>query len=172
MPASGEVDTLDFASIQLFVERARQQGPHFYVDWHTLREISELAALVHGNPLAMELAARWIRHLSVAELAAAFRREDCTLLSTRQQDVPPRHRSMGAVFETSWRLLSLEVQWALAKLTVFRGAFSRKAALAVTQDSVDQLQELVNHSLLHIVQESTGRKGYVLHELSGRGSSV
>ncbi|MFN3980251.1 MAG: ATP-binding protein [Caldilinea sp.] len=165
VPTSGEVDALDFASIQLFVERARQQDPHFYVDQQTLREISELAALVHGNPLAMELAARWIRHLSVAELAAAFRREDCILLSTRQQDVPPRHRSMGAVFETSWRLLSLEAQRSLAKLTVFRGAFSRQAALAVTQDSVDQLQELVNHSLLHIVQEFTGRKRYVLHEL-------
>lgn len=165
VPASGEVDALDFASIQLFIERARQQDPHFYVDRQTLREISELAALVHGNPLAMELAARWIRHLSIAELAAAFRHEDGVLLSTRQPDVPLRHRSMEAVFEASWRLLSLEAQQALAKLTVFRGAFSRQAALAVTQDSVDQLQELVNHSLLHIVQESTGRKKYVLHEL-------
>lgn len=165
VPADGEVDALDFASIQLFVERARQQDPYFAVDRQTLREISELAALVHGNPLAMELAARWIRHLSIAELTTAFRHEDGILLSTRQQDVPLRHRSMGAVFETSWRLLSLEAQQALAKLTVFRGAFSRQAALTVTQDSVDQLQELVNHSLLHIAQESAGRKRYVLHEL-------
>ncbi|HHW87215.1 MAG TPA: tetratricopeptide repeat protein [Chloroflexi bacterium] len=165
VPLNGETDALDFASIQLFVERANQQDPHFAVDRRTLHQIGELAALVHGNPLAMELAARWIRHLSIAELAAAFRHEDGILLSTRQQDVPLRHRSMEAVFEASWRLLSLEAQQALAKLTVFRGAFSRQAALAITQDAVDQLQELVNHSLLHIVQVSTGRKKYVLHEL-------
>ncbi|MCS6828753.1 MAG: tetratricopeptide repeat protein, partial [Caldilinea sp.] len=110
-------------------------------------------------------AAHWVRHYSVAELAAALSCAAPTFFSTHKQDLPARHRSMEGILDTSWRLLSPEAQQVLAELSVFRGAFSRKAALAVTQSSIERLYELVNQSLLHVVEHSSGRKSYMMHEL-------
>jgi len=49
-------------------------------------------------------------------------------LATTQQDVPERHRSLCAVFDHSWKLLSDEERRVLCRVAVFRGGFRREAA--------------------------------------------
>jgi predicted ATPase/transcriptional regulator with XRE-family HTH domain len=165
VPAEGTQQAFDLPSVQLFTERARQQVSTFSLDAQTVQDVARLCRLVNGNPLGMELAAHWVQHFTVTEMVAALQQQDRSLLATDQHDVPIRHRSMEAVFETSWQLLSPSTQRTLAQLTVFRGAFAREAALAVTNATLNQLVELVNRSLLHTAQESSGRRHYLMHEL-------
>ncbi|RIK41079.1 MAG: hypothetical protein DCC55_13010 [Chloroflexi bacterium] len=165
VPTEDAQQASDLPSIQLFTERARQQVSTFALDAQTLQDVAHLCRLVNGNPLGMELAAHWVQHFTVAEMVTALQQQDRSLLATDQHDVPMRHRSMEAVFETSWQLLSPSAQRTLAQLTVFRGAFSREAALAITGATLNQLVELVNRSLLHTTQESSGRRSYLMHEL-------
>ena len=62
-------------------------------------------ALLDGMPLAIELAAAWVRLLTCEEIVTEIQRNlDFLALSAR--DVPVRHHSMRAVFDSSWRLLA------------------------------------------------------------------
>jgi len=77
------------------------------------------------------------------------------------RDLPERHRSMRAVFDHSWQMLSIEEQQVLGRLSVFRGGFGRQAAEQVAVASLPVLSSLVVRSLLR--RAATGR--YDLHEL-------
>ncbi|MCB0073437.1 MAG: tetratricopeptide repeat protein, partial [Caldilineaceae bacterium] len=60
----------------------------------------------------------------------------------------PRQRSLRAVFDYSWTLLAPDEQALLARLSVFRGGFTTRAAQAVTGATLPQLAALVDKSLL------------------------
>jgi predicted ATPase/transcriptional regulator with XRE-family HTH domain len=156
----------DVPSVRLFIERARQRNrAAAEFDAAALRDVARLCHLVDGSPLALELAANWVGHLSMADVVDTLRRHDASLLSTDQRDVPARHRSMSAVFEASWQLLSPERQRALARLSVFRGEFTREAAVAVAETTVTDLAGLVKRSLLSTTTHPVGSTSYVMHEL-------
>lgn len=154
-------------SMQLFIERAQQHNrtvPQF--DAQMMGDVARLCRLVAGSPLALELAANWVGHISVAEMVATLQQHDLSLLATNQRDVPLGHRSMTAVFETSWQLLSPAHQFTLAKLSVFHGIFSREAALAIAGAKIQDLIALVNQSLLGAIQpQGVGSAHYIMHEL-------
>jgi len=113
-----------------------------------------------GMPLAIELAAAWLRVLPCAQIARAIER-DLNFLTTRLRDVPDRHHSIQAVFEHSWRLLSPSEQTTFQQLSIFRGGFHRNAAAQVAGASWLDLAALVEKSLLSV--DATGR--YSVHEL-------
>lgn len=138
---------------QLFVERARQVQADF-------QPAGQEAALLHlcrqvdGLPLALELAASWVRALDVPGIAAEIE-QGLDFLSGGRHDLPARHRSLPAVFDYSWQLLTPQEQTAYAALSVFRGGFSREAALAVADSHLPLLAGLVDKSLLR--RDSDGR---------------
>jgi len=70
--------------------------------------------------------------LSCAEIADEIE-GNIDFLSTSMRDVPERHRSLRAVIDQSWRLLTDEQRDAFSRLSVFRGSFDRSAAVAVTR---------------------------------------
>lgn len=87
---------------------------------------------------------------------------------SRRQDVPDapihletRQRSIRAVFDYSWNLLSDDERNVFRQLTVFRGGFTREAVQAVTGASLRTLASLVNKSMLR--RDPNGR--YEVHEL-------
>jgi len=82
-------------------------------------------------------------------------------LSTALQGVPKRHRSMRAVFDHSWGLLSDEERRVLRQLSVFRGGFRREAAEAVAGAGLPILSVLMDRSWLRATP--SGR--YEMHEL-------
>src|SRR5207244_12551091 len=86
---------------------------------------------------------------------------DLDLLATTQRDVPARHRSMRAVFDESWRLLSDEERLVLERVSVFRGGFDAEAAVQVAGADRALLAGLVQRSLL---QQTPGGR-YEIHEL-------
>ncbi|NKQ36354.1 MAG: tetratricopeptide repeat protein [Chloroflexi bacterium] len=125
-------------------------------------QVVELCHLLAGSPLGIELAAAQLDVTNCVELAARLR---ATMgeLAVDYQDMPPRHRSLRALFQHSWRLLSADEQEALAKLAVFRGGFTPEAAAAATQVDRGILAALVRKSLLH---EQDGR--FTIHALIRR----
>jgi predicted ATPase/tetratricopeptide (TPR) repeat protein len=116
-----------YDSVKLFVERATRRPAGFALSEKTLPGVVEICQLVEGLPLGIELAAAQIEHASPAEIACAIR-HNLDVLATSMLDVPPRHRSMRAVFEGSWRLLSDMERSILTRASVFRGGFSLPAA--------------------------------------------
>ena len=111
-------------------------------------------------PLGIELAAAWVRTLACDEIAREIE-SGLDFLSVTTRDLPKRHRSMRAVFNQSWRLLSEEEQTILFRLSEFRGGFTREAADVVAGTTVTSLSLLVTKSLIR--HSGSGR--YDLHEL-------
>jgi predicted ATPase len=170
LPVPG-VETLDlaayeeeqYASLQLFVERARRTFASFTLDQENLADIARICRLVGGIPLAIELAAAWVGHFNSAEIAEAIERNP-GFLHSPLHGRPARHQSMTSVFNYSWELLVSHERRVLVQLAVFRGSFSREAAQAVAGAPLPILMSLVNKSMLRLTQP--GR--YELHELVRR----
>ena len=152
-------DTIKDDAVALFIERARRVRPDFSPQ-PELADIGQICRLVEGTPLAVELAAAWIKTLSCADIAAEIQK-NITFLKTSLRNVPERHRSMRAVFEQSWQMLLEEEQQVYARLSLFRGGFRREAAKQVADASLTMLTSFVDKSLL--VWEANGR--YYIHEL-------
>jgi tetratricopeptide (TPR) repeat protein len=98
-------------------------------------------------PLAILLAAAWVEVLSPAEILAEMG-INLDFLRTEWADLPPRQRSMRLTFDYSWNLLDEDERRAFQALCVFRGAFTRQAAQAVSGAGASELRRLVDKSLL------------------------
>jgi predicted ATPase/DNA-binding SARP family transcriptional activator len=149
--ATGVAQLARFDAIRLFEQRARRVRSDFSLGREREQAV-RLCRLVAGMPLAIELAASWLKALSVDQVVAALER-DLDILTTRDRNTPERHRSMRAVLDESWRLLSAEERLTLARLTVFRGAFDLEGAKAVAGTSLAALAALVDQALLRTVAE-------------------
>ncbi len=150
-------------AVRLFAARARAAQPGF----NLARQQPAVARLVHalgGMPLAIELAAHWVRLLPVAELADEVQQSLELLAQDDEGDERPEHHSVRATFDQSWRLLAPAEAQLLAALSQFAGSFALPAARAVAQASVPLLAGLVDKSLLR--SEPGGeRSRFSLHPL-------
>jgi tetratricopeptide (TPR) repeat protein len=145
----------------LFIQAAGRLRPDFQATAENMSSLNQICRLVEGMPLAIELAAAWIDLFTLEDIAAGIRR-NLDFLESDLRDMPSRHRSMQAVFETSWQQLSADLQQVLAAVAVFRGGFTREAATAVTEASRRDLATLVNKSLLSFDPKANR---YHIHEL-------
>jgi len=172
-PQATLADVSTWAAVRLFVQSARHVHPPFRVSETNLAALLRICALVEGMPLALEMAAAWTDQLSPAEIAHAIEKSG-DFLTFEQHDVPMRQRSMRAVFNWSWRLLSDLEQRVLRQLAVFRGGFTREAAERITElssgISIRVLTSLVHKSLVQLTRTAsdttdTIQNRYELHEL-------
>jgi DNA-binding SARP family transcriptional activator/predicted ATPase len=146
-------------AVRLFVERGRQSDNAFTLDSLNAGHIGRICRLVGGLPLALELAAAWVRALSCQEIADEIQ-AGLNILSLPGQPASPQH-NLRAVFDRSWQMLSPAGQEGFSRLSLFAGGFSRRAAAEVAGLSLDALATLVDHSLIRLTAE--GRYG--MHEL-------
>jgi predicted ATPase/DNA-binding CsgD family transcriptional regulator len=159
-PDSDEpADINQYDALNLFVERALQIRRDFSVGDEQLAVI-QICQLVDGLPLAIELAAGWLKTLSCADIIKQIRR-GIDFLATRNHDVPERHRSIRAVFDHSWDLLSTDEQAVFPRLSVFRGGFTLDAVEHVADATLITLSGLVEKSMVR--RDASGR--YDVHEL-------
>jgi predicted ATPase/DNA-binding SARP family transcriptional activator len=147
-----------FDSVQLLLRSARRVNPRFTLELQSKAAVVQICQLLQGSPLAIELASNWLRALSVEEVANEIR-ASLDFLSADQPDLPERHRSMKAVFDSSWVLLQADQQLALAKLSLLRGGFTLESAARVAHATPGVLLGLVGKSLI-------ARDGarFVIHE--------
>ena len=127
-PPGAGADAAGYEAVQLFEERARLLRPGFLA---ADEDVGRICRLVAGVPLAIELAARWVRSASPAAIADRLA-GGLDLLETSSPDVERRHQSLRSVIDWSWQLLTDEERRALlARLSVLRGGFDLDAAAAV-----------------------------------------
>ncbi len=151
-------------ALRLFFERARAAYPSLPADASNLRLIGEICERLDGLPLAIELAAPWVRTLGLPELADHLR-EPLQLVGD-QVVAGNRHRSLRSAIEWSVGLLEPRAQLLWQRLSVFAGSFDLDAVTAVCVDDdlghkhvVSLLASLIGASLL-LPQDEAGRHRY------------
>ena len=127
LPSAGNESGSEAA--RLFVDRAKAAEPAFDATAHA--EICALVRRLEGIPLALELAAGQMRHHRPGQLLHALEKSPTIALETNEHDVDPRHASLRAAIESSWRLLKPYEQSAVSQLTACRKGFTLEAAEAV-----------------------------------------
>jgi predicted ATPase/DNA-binding SARP family transcriptional activator len=157
-----------FPAVQLFLRSAHRVCPSFKLTESNADAVATLCRKVQGHPLAILLAASWTATLAVEEIVTALTDETSDiakgrldLLQTDWRNVPLRHRSLRAVFDRSWQLLSSRERMVFQACAVFQGGFTRAAAHRILQATPQDLRALVNASM--ISRTSSGR--YALHDL-------
>ncbi|MFZ1753514.1 MAG: BTAD domain-containing putative transcriptional regulator [Caldilineaceae bacterium] len=158
-PRGKEQATEDLAAMQLFAQRARRLQNSFALNTENRPLVARICRLVHGVPLALEMAATWMRTLSPAQIAAEIEKS-LDFLTDPHSDAVDRHRSQRAVFDASWHLLTPAERDAFARLAVFRGGFDSAAAGWVTGCTAQILAGLVDKSLIgkSPIEKSSGEK--------------
>ncbi|MBK8989205.1 MAG: tetratricopeptide repeat protein [Chloroflexi bacterium] len=158
-PPIAAVDVAAFDAVQLFVQMGQRVRPDFTLAGEETA-VADLCRMVEGAPLALELAASLLDAEAPPQLLVQIR-GSFDRLATTMRDVPTRHRSLRAVFDHSWALLTAAQQAALPRLALFHGGFTPPAALAVAAASPALLASLAAKTLIR----ATGNGRYALHEL-------
>ncbi len=140
----------------LFVLRARATRPDFATVGSA---VAEICRRVDGLPLGIELAAARTRAMSVTEIAA--RLDDGHLLARGARTAQPRHQSLAAAIDWSYRLLAPAEQRLFARMSVFAGGADLAAVHTVcgepgtsTSTSLDHLAALVDKSMVVAVEQA------------------
>jgi predicted ATPase/DNA-binding SARP family transcriptional activator len=162
-------DLASSEAVQLFVARAQDVLPTFVVNDRNAAAVVQICRRVDGIPLAIELAAARVKVLTPEQIVQRLE-QSFDLLTGGNRTAPPRHRTLRAAIDWSYRLLPPAEQILLARLSVFSGGFSLEAAETVggateeeRADVLDLLAALVDRSLV-AVRERDGVVRYQLLE--------
>ena len=146
-------DARRFPVVELFVERAVATSDRFVLDNTTSPAVVEICRRLDGIPLAIELAAARADVFGV--LAVYEGLNDVLSLLTDGRRTLPRHQTLRAALDWSYRLLSPLEQIVMQRLSVFRGSFTLDSAVTVsafdgisTREAHDAIGNLVSKSLL------------------------
>ncbi len=148
VPSSPHVRDLEgYDAVQLFVGSARRVRSDFTVHEADRADLVRLCRLLDGMPLALELAASWVRVYRLPDLISTLER-DLDLLEATGHVLSERHRSLRAVFDHSWQLLDDEQRRVLSTLAVFDSSFELAAVEAVAHAAPRTLLTLLDRSLV------------------------
>lgn len=142
--------------VKLFLDRARSIRPDFQMTEKNAAAIAALCRKMEGMPLAIELTAAWAGALSPSQMLAKLEAHFDSLPS-RKRDAFSHHKSLAAVMDWSYRLLTPETRRFFTSLSVFRGGLTLEAAQAVCAEDDSALRrvtELRDHSLLSCETET------------------
>jgi predicted ATPase/DNA-binding XRE family transcriptional regulator len=165
-------------SVSLFVERAAAAAPGFQLDTSNALAIAEVCRRLEGIPLALELAAPWVRLLPPEALMG--RPEDhLRVLVGGPNDLPVHQRTMRATLEWSYGLLSPDEQTLFRRLAVFAGGAQVAAIEVVCQTAgplrasiLDILTGLVDKSLVRCEPTPDGLRAHLLDTVGAYGREL
>lgn len=155
-------DLKRLCSSALFLDRAANAGATIDETPENAAIIIDLCRRLNGLPLALELAAARVRTIGLSELSDRL----ATRLSAfgSQRSSSERHRTMTAMMQWSYDLLSAEGQKAFRDLGVFVGGFDIAAvahvggwddpAINVVEDAAESL---ITHSMIDPVSAEPPR---------------
>ncbi|HEX9354121.1 MAG TPA: BTAD domain-containing putative transcriptional regulator [Streptosporangiaceae bacterium] len=178
----GEIESSP--AVQLLRDRAGPVCKDLATGAHTLPNMARVCRALDGMPLAIELAAARLRTMSLDQLANGLD-DRFRLLTGGSRTALPRHRTLRAVVDWSWELLTDAERMVLRRLAVFSGGASLDAAEQVCAgDSVERgevlelLTALTEKSLLRTGGDSAPRyrmldtiNEYAGHRLAEAGES-
>ena len=132
------IDALaQFPAVALFLDRARLQQPGFALTAHTAAAVAEICRRVEGIPLAIELAAARVRVLSVEKIAERLQ-DRFRLLSGGSHLALPRQKTLRALIDWSYDLLTDAEKTMFQRLSVFAGGCTLEAAEEVCAGGIVQ----------------------------------
>jgi predicted ATPase/DNA-binding winged helix-turn-helix (wHTH) protein len=136
-----------FPAVQLFVERVTANVEDFALTDANAGLVVEICRRLDGLPLAIEFAAPRVEVLGLKGLAARLR-SHLAPWGVQRRGAMPRHRTMRAVIDWSYGLLSKDEQLFFRALGIFTGGFTVEAAAVVAMDAasprVDAIEPLAN----------------------------
>jgi predicted ATPase/class 3 adenylate cyclase len=141
-------------AVQLFIDRAQAHEPSFELSVLDAPAVTALVTRLEGIPLALELAAARVRSLSVAEINTRLK-DRYKLLTGGARVHDERQRTLRALVDWSYELLTEAEQRVLARLSAFAAGFDMRAAEAVcgaepllADDVLDLIESLLEKSLV------------------------
>jgi predicted ATPase/DNA-binding SARP family transcriptional activator len=158
-------------AMKLLLNRGRTVRPRFSVDHGNAAVLTRLCHRLDGLPLAIELAAAQLRHLSEHDLLADLEVSLAALRATFP-DLPDRQQTLTATIEWSFQLLADAERVLFGQLGVFandptiagidavRGSFS-----SGTPSTEELLSALADHSLLRRYTDHGGRRVSLLQSI-------
>ena len=165
----------------LFADRAVAVSPDFTLDDETHPLVTDIVRRLDGLPLAIELAAARLRTLPLAEISRRLT-DRFRLLTGGSRTALPRHRTLRAVVEWSWELLTPAERLLAERFSVFPAGATQAAVAAVctggelvASEADELLSSLVDKSLLQPVADGTRLRmletirEYGAEKLAGRG---
>ncbi len=168
LPAEGETvsdrDFGRFAALRLFEDRARLVAPTFSITPENVERVIAVCKEVDALPLGIEMAAARLSALSLDTVSKRLNDKLLFLVSSNRT-VPPRHRSLGAVIDWSYELLSDEAKVVFQRLSIFGGSWSLEAAEhvcgfdPVSPDRI--LTAVVNLVEASLLQSESGRYSFL-----------
>ncbi|WP_187365612.1 AfsR/SARP family transcriptional regulator [Trebonia kvetii] len=171
--AASSVDILAYPAVRLFEDRAAAVVRGFELEAANAEAIAGICRTLDGMPLAIELAAPWLRTLTAAQLAERLA-DRFSLLTGGSRTVLPRHQTLRAVVDWSWNLLSDQEKALARRLAVLPGgvtlaAAERMVGNAEVTDSAGQtvltaLAGLVAKSILTRADDDAGEPRYRMLE--------
>jgi predicted ATPase len=123
------------AGIELLVATARRAVIGFTPRPEDMTGLAELAALLEGIPLALELAGAWLPTVGVEGVLRQVR--SGLVLNRRESGAPERHASIASAVRGAWERLGSTERDFLAQLTVFRGGFTVESVRGVIDPDGD-----------------------------------
>ncbi|WP_346120693.1 BTAD domain-containing putative transcriptional regulator [Micromonospora coerulea] len=178
----GEIESAP--AVRLLLDRASAVRKDLVVDAHTLATMARVCRALDGMPLAIELAAARLRTMSIDQLANRLD-DRFRLLTGGSRTALPRHRTLRAMVDWSWELLTDAERVVLCRLSVFSGGASLEAAERVcvgdaveSEEVLELLTALTEKSLLVAAGDSAPRyrmlgtiKEYAAQRLAEVGES-
>jgi len=171
-------------AIRLLLDRATAVRKDLTTDSRTLATLARVCRALDGMPLAIELAAARLRTMSLDQLASRLD-DRFRLLTGGSRTALPHHRTLRAVIDWSWELLTDAERVVLRRLSVFAGGASLEAAEQVCAgdaveawDVLELLTALVEKSLVVAEGDDAPRyrmlgmvKEYAVDRLAEAGES-
>ena len=161
-------DAMAFGAIALFATRAQQASHRFGLSADNLPSVIEICRRLHGNPLAIELAAARVPTLGL-QMIEAMLDDRFRLLKGGHAALPQRLQTLQDAFAWSYGLLPAPAQAVFRRLAVFQTPFTMADAVQVAAGDgldalrvVDLLADLVDRSL--VAAEGFDRPQYHLLE--------
>ena len=162
----GERDQLETDSVRLFADRAQAARTGFELNAENIAAVADICRRLDGIPLAIELAAARVAHLSPGQIAE--RLNDRFRLLTGGRRRIQRQQTLQATMDWSYDLLDENERTVLRRLSVFPSDFSLEAAEAVgvwglPGSALDLMGSLVAKSMASL-EERSGIARYRLPE--------
>ena len=155
-------------AVRLFVDRAQAVRPDFTLTDELTPVVAEICRRLDGLPLAIELAAAWVRTLTPQAIAARLDRR-LHLLTGGARDLPQRQRTLRATIGWSYDLLDPTDQVLFERLGVFAGGWTLEAAEAVCAGEggpvvIEGLASLLEKSMVRHRRATRGEPGFEMLE--------
>ncbi|MFI9580932.1 BTAD domain-containing putative transcriptional regulator [Streptomyces sp. NPDC052236] len=159
------------SAVDLFLARAAT-APGFTLDVAGAEAVAVLCTRLDGIPLALELAASRVRTIGVHGLVARLGDDRFGLLTGGTRNAPARQRTLRAVIDWSWQLLTAAERIVLRRLAVHAEGCTLEAAEAVCAGDglesaavLDLLARLVDRSLVVLDDRPDGPRYRLLESV-------